>query len=125
MGTALDSFGINMTWLALLVPVSILLLFLYKYSIDTKLTIKELAKDRDLYRSRLWMLMLENGKKHNRYTKANLENDFYKNIKNKIVLLRKDLSETNFDDYQDIKQEILSALKDIESYGEGNDTDKN
>jgi hypothetical protein len=97
----------------------------YKYTIDTKITITELRKDRDIYRNKLWVLIKRGDKLKEEFIVANSSNTLYKNLKQKISLLRNDLAETDFENYENIKDEILKALKDIDSYGEGNDKSKN
>lgn len=99
----------------------IILLFLiicivfYKYHIDTKLTIDSLIKDRNQFRTHAWNLLNRRNIENN-----NIKNNDtpYQQLKLKIKMLKDDLSETDFANFDNIKDEILSALDEIDSYGE-------
>ena len=45
----------------------------------------------------------------------------YINLKNKIKRLESDIQDTDFNNFDNIKDELLSALKQIDSYGDEND----
>ena len=45
----------------------------------------------------------------------------YINLKNKIKRLESDIQDTDFNNFDNVKDELLSALKQIDSYGDGND----
>lgn len=110
--------------LSFLVVYLLTLLVWYKYSIDTRLTIQSIKEDRDKYRNQLWQ-MIKGLDKEREFYQNKQNNTMYKDLKEKINILHKDLSETDFDSYANIKKEILLALKQIDSYGENNDTGKN
>lgn len=124
-------------------------IIVYKYHIDTQLTIKELRSDRDKYRMTLadkinrespeiikyidnkpagtihkFMSVASNNIVSNNKTNESTNNFLYNNLKEKISKLYKDVEDTDFTTYENIKYEILSALKDIDSYGESNDKSK-
>lgn len=107
----------------LLVSILFLSLVFYKYSIDTGQTIKELRVDRDTYRKKTWdiMKLLEKERKHYKEQKLQESSAAYVNLKNKIKSLQKDIEETDFNTFENVKEEIVSALKQIDSYGEQND----
>lgn len=96
-------------------------LVVFKYTIDTQMTIKDLVKDRNQFRSHAWRLLQDNNlKKKNPIS----EDTPYQQLKEKISLLKKDLNDTDFSTFDNIKEEILSALEEIDSYGETNDKSK-
>ena len=95
-------------------------LVFYKYKIDTSLTIKELKVDRDTYRNTVWNFMknLDRERKKVKETNAQQNNLAYLNIKQKIKVLHDDVLETDFSTSKEIKEDLLFALKNIESYGD-------
>jgi hypothetical protein len=98
-----------MTYILLIILLIFSLVFI-KYHIDTKDTIKNLKIDRDKYRALYWQEFIN---KDNR----NKMNWLYKNIKEQIAELIKDLKDTNFNNYDgDIKHEIIEALSNIDDY---------
>jgi hypothetical protein len=98
-----------MTYVVLFLLVITLLVF-FKYHIDTKDTIKDLKKDRDKYRHLYWTEFV------NKDTRAKM-NWLYKNIKDQIAELIKDLKDTDFNNYDgDIKYEVIQALTQIDDY---------
>ena len=104
----------------LLITLSIMSLIFFKYVIDTKSTIKELSIDRDKYRKLAWQAHI------NKDVDKKL-NWLYKNIKDQMALLIKDLNDTDFNNYDgDIKYELIESLKNIDDYAttlEQNDMD--
>lgn len=112
-------FSFSLIFLLLIIGL-IGFLVLYKYTIDTRLTIKELKIDRDTYRNSLWNFMkgMDKERKRVRETNAQQNNLAYVNIKNKIKKLHDDIEDTDFKTFENVKEEILSALKDIDSYGD-------
>lgn len=100
----------------LIVVVLLLLIIFKKYSIDTKMTISGIKKDRDAFRNRLWNLM-------EALSKSQKQNDIaYKNVKSRIDILIKDLEDTDFNSFDgDIKIEVINALRDIDFYGDIDD----
>jgi hypothetical protein len=42
----------------------------------------------------------------------------YTNLKKKIKKLHDDIEDTDFTTFENVKEEILSSLKDIDSYGD-------
>lgn len=96
----------------------IIALVVFKYHIDTKLTIAELKKDRDQFRSHAWRLIRESDKQRN---DLEVSRSPYHDLKQKINQLSKDLSETDFESFDNIKDEIINALTEIDSYGESID----
>lgn len=81
-----------------------------KYIIDTRSTIKTLTFERNLYRSIAWKSRV------NKDSSQKL-NWLYKNIKKQMLVLIKDIEDTDFNNYDgDIKKEILNALNNIDSY---------
>ena len=104
----------------LLITLSIMSLIFFKYVIDTKSTIKELSIDRDKYRKLAWQAHI------NKDVDKKL-NWLYKNIKDQMALLIKDLNDTDFNNYDgDIKYELIESLKSIDDYAttlEQNDMD--
>jgi hypothetical protein len=95
--------------------LALTLLVFYKYHIDTQITIKEITKDRNQFRANMWKF-INSRTKEIEYQK-NFVNP-YNALKLKIAKLSKDIEETEFKDFDNVKEEILSALKDIDSYGE-------
>jgi site-specific DNA-adenine methylase len=104
----------------LLITLSIMSLIFFKYVIDTRSTIKELAIDRDKYRKLAWQAHI------NKDVDKKL-NCLYKNLKDQIDLMIKDLNDTDFNNYDgDIKYELIESLKSIDDYSttlEQNDMD--
>ncbi len=83
-----------------------------KYIIDTNATIKELKAERDKFRAISW-------KSHINKDSGQKLNWLYKNLKSQIQTLIDDLKATNFNEYKgNIKEDILSALKNIDSYAD-------
>lgn len=94
-------------------------LVFYKYTIDTGITIKALKIDRDSYRNRVWNAIkgMDRERKMVRETNAQQNNLAYVNLKKSIKALHDDILETDFSTHQNVKDDILSALKEIDSYG--------
>ena len=90
----------------------------FKYTIDTKSTIKELKKDRDKYRILFFNKLSSEDK-----NRVIIGKDIYKEVKDNINTLVEDLKNTDFNNFDNIKDEVISALENIESYGVPNDTD--
>jgi predicted nuclease with TOPRIM domain len=109
----------SLTFLMLLVSLMVGLV-IYKYTIDTRLTIKELKKDRDTYRNNIWNFMKGMDKERKRMEQINEQtnNLAYTNLKKKIKKLHDDIEDTDFTTFENVKEEILSSLKDIDSYGD-------
>ncbi len=105
--------------IALVVFILIESLVFYKYKIDTSLTIKELRVDRDTYRNSLWNFMkgMDKERKMVKETSAQQNNLAYLNIKQSVKRLHDDLLDTDFSTHENLKEDLLSALKEIESYG--------
>lgn len=100
-----------MTLFLFLLMLFLSLVFI-KYIIDTKSTIKELRLDRDKFRSIAW-------KSHINKDTGQKLNWLYKNIKAQLLEIIKDLEDTDFVKYDgDIKNDIISALKNIDSYSD-------
>jgi hypothetical protein len=98
----------------IIVLILVCLIF-YKYHIDTKLTIKELNGDKNKYRSQMWRIINDRDRQVKHIN--NLQNP-YNDIKIKVNKLRDDLKETEFSDFDNIKEEIISALDQIDFYGD-------
>lgn len=96
----------------------IISLVCFKYTIDTKSTIKELKKDRDKYRILFFNKLSSEDK-----NRVIIGKDIYKEVKDNINTLVEDLKNTDFNNFDNIKDEVISALENIESYGVPNDTD--
>jgi hypothetical protein len=94
-------------------------LIFYKYTIDTGITIKGLKVDRDTYRNSLWNFMkgIDRERKMVKETNAQQNNLAYINLKKTIKTLHDDILDTDFDTHENVKDDILSALKEIDSYG--------
>jgi len=104
--------------LVLILILFVTLLIFYKYHIDTKLTIREITKDRNQFRANMWKFI------NSRTKEIEYQKNFinpYNDLKVKIAKLSKDIEETEFNNFDNIKEEILAALKDIDSYGEKSD----
>ena len=43
----------------------------------------------------------------------------YINLKNKIKALQEDIQDTDFNNFDNVKDELIAALKQIDSYGDG------
>ena len=95
----------------LIITLIISYLIFFKYFIDKELTIKELKKDVYKYRTLFFQKLEKEGRNEI------IENNMYTIIKTNINRLIQDLSNTNFESYNNIKKEIIFALEDIESYG--------
>lgn len=94
----------------LLSTILITILVFIKYHIDTQSTIKDLKKDRDKYRELYWKEFV------NKDSRGKI-NWLYKNIKEQMSELIKDLKDTDFNNYNgDIKHEIIEALTNIDDY---------
>lgn len=102
-------------YIALLLVIG---LVVFKYHIDTKSTINELIKDRNMFRQHSWTLIKE--KVRNRDEAINASQPYHQ-LKSKIELLIADLNDTDFSNFDDIKKEVISALIEIDSYGDSND----
>lgn len=90
-------------------------LVFYKYHIDTQLTIKEISKDRNQFRSQMWKFI------NNRSKEVDHQKIFtnpYNDLKVKINRLADDIENTDFNSFDNIKDEVLSALREIDSYGD-------
>lgn len=98
--------------------ILIILIVAYKYHIDTKSTIEELIKDRNKFRQHSWGLIKD---KDRRKEVSDKIDQPYHELKAKIGLLINDLTDTNFNDFDNIKEEVLSALSEIDSYGDNVD----
>lgn len=97
----------------LLVALIFLLIVFKKYSIDTGLTIAELKKDKDYFRNTLWNRLYFLNKE------SKVNDAQYQNVKKRIEILIKDIEETDFNNFDgDAKYELISALKEIEFYGD-------
>jgi site-specific DNA-adenine methylase len=95
---------------ALLVFILMFILVFIKYYIDTQDTIKNLKIDRDKYRKLYWQEFI------NKDSRGKM-NWLYKNIKEQISELIKDLKDTDFQNYDgDIKHEVIEALNSIDDY---------
>jgi|Laugrefabdmm15sn_1035127.scaffolds.fasta_scaffold00230_10 hypothetical protein len=107
----------------LLIFISIFALVFYKYYIDTSLTIKELRVDRDSYRSKHWNTIKSMDRERNENKKKMLQESSaaYINLKNKIRVLQSDIEDTDFNNFDNLKEELVAALKQIDSYGDKND----
>jgi len=95
--------------------ILLLLLVFYKYHIDTKLTIKELNEDKNKYRSQMWRII--NDRERQIKHISNISNP-YNEIKSRVNKLHDDLADTEFSDFDGVKEEILNALKQIDFYGD-------
>jgi len=108
--------------IALLLSIVSLIGFLviYKYTIDTRLTIKELRLYRDTYRNSIWNFMkgMDKERKYMAERNAQQNNMAYLELKKKIKKLHDDIADTDFNSYENVKSEILAALKEIDSYGD-------
>lgn len=87
----------------------------YKYHIDTQLTIKEIEKDRNQFRAQMWKF-INNRTKEIEYQKTFINP--YNDLKLRINKLANDIEDTDFNNFENIKQEVLSALREIDSYGD-------
>ena len=91
----------------LIITLIISYLIFFKYFIDKELTIKELKKDVYKYRTLFFQKLEKEGRNEI------IENNMYTIIKTNINRLIQDLSNTNFEAYNNIKNEIIFALEDI------------
>lgn len=96
----------------------IIILIVWKYHIDTKSTINELIKDRNMFRQHSWTLIKEKVRNKDVVDQAAQP---YHQLKAKINLLIEDLQDTDFANFDNIKEEVISSLQEIDSYGEPND----
>jgi hypothetical protein len=98
----------------------IILIFIigFKYHIDTNMTIQEIKKDRDRYRKMFSNKIEQDGEQK---TSMNKFEKMYKELKTNLDKIIVDLKDTDFETYPNIKEEFISALIDIESYGNPND----
>ncbi len=112
-----------MTYFAIFLLVFILIfaLVFYKYVIDTSQTIKSLKVDRDTFRKNNWNLMklIDKEREHHKSQRLQESSAAYINLKDKIKLLQADIQDTDFSNFDNIKEELIAALKQIDSYGEG------
>lgn len=67
------------------------------------------------------MRLIDKERQHYKDQKLQESSAAYVNLKNKIKSLQKDIEETDFNTFENVKEEIVSALKQIDSYGEQND----
>lgn len=107
----------------LLIFIFIFSVVFYKYFIDTTQTIKHLAIDRDTFRKSNWNLMklIDKEREYHKSQMLQESSAAYINLKNKIKRLESDIQDTDFNNFDNVKDELLSALKQIDSYGDGND----
>lgn len=103
--------------------IVVILLIFYKYRIDMRKNLLEMTIDRDSYRNRTWNLTKNMGKNEEDIEKqvSSASSIPYINLKKKIKELKNDLKETDFSNENNIKNDIILALENIESYGESND----
>ena len=101
--------------------IFIFALVFYKYVIDTTQTIKELSVDRDTFRKNNWRLMklIDKEREHHKSQMLQESSAAYVNLKNKVKLLQADIQDTDFNNFDNIKDELIAALKEIDSYGDG------
>jgi hypothetical protein len=104
----------------LVIFIVIFSLVFYKYFIDTTQTIKALAVDRDTFRKNNWNLMKLIDKEREQHKSQMLQESSaaYINIKNKIKILQADIQDTDFNNFDNVKDELIAALKQIDSYGD-------
>jgi hypothetical protein len=91
----------------------------FKYRIDKNLTIKEIKIDRDRYRKMLSNFIEKEGQDQ---TNSHHFEKRYNDLKIRISNFTKDVEETDFDTYPNIKEEFISSLRDIEIYGDTSDS---
>jgi hypothetical protein len=93
----------------------------FKYVIDTNQTIKALSLDRDTFRKNNWNLMklIDKERKHHKDQMLQESSAAYINLKNKIKMLQLDIEDTDFNNFDNVKDELVAALKQIDSYGDG------
>jgi hypothetical protein len=104
----------------LLIFIFIFSVVFYKYYIDTSQTIKALAIDRDTFRKNNWNLMKLVDKERENHKSQMLQESSaaYLNLKNKIKMLQLDIEDTDFNNFDNVKDELIAALKQIDSYGD-------
>ncbi len=111
-----------MTYLVvfLLIFIFIFSVVFYKYYIDTSQTIKALSIDRDTYRKNSWNLMklIDKEREHHKSQMLQESSAAYLNLKNKIKMLQLDIEDTDFNNFDNVKDELIAALKQIDSYGD-------
>lgn len=71
-----------------------------------------------MFRQHSWTMIKEKARKKEATDQINQP---YHQLKEKIGLLIKDLEDTDFSNFDGIKQEVISALSEIDSYGDSND----
>lgn len=93
----------------------------YKYHIDTLQTIRSISLDRDTFRKNNWNLMktIDKEREHHKSQMLQESSAAYINLKNKIKKLQEDIQDTDFNNFDNIKDELVAALKQIDSYGDG------
>ena len=106
MGATLDTYAIIFLLLSLFLSLS---LFLVLFNL--KLTIKVLKKEILRYKK---IIVSYQTKEAN--FKNNADLSLYQNIKKNINVLKNDLIETDFNNFDSIKEEIILALEEIDYY---------
>lgn len=105
----------------LLIFIFIFSIVFYKYTIDTGQTIKSLSIDRDTFRKNNWNLMklIDKERQYHKDQMLQESSAAYINLKNKIKMLQLDIQDTDFNNFDNVKDELIAALKQIDSYGDG------
>ena len=79
-----------------------------------------MAIDRDTFRKNNWNLMKLVDKERENHKSQMLQESSaaYLNLKNKIKMLQLDIEDTDFNNFDNVKDELIAALKQIDSYGD-------
>lgn len=65
------------------------------------------------------MKLIDKEREHFKKQQLQESSAAYLNLKEKVKLLQADIQDTDFSNFDNIKEELVSALKQIDSYGEG------
>ncbi len=79
-----------------------------------------MSVDRDTFRKNNWNLMKLVDKERENHKSQMLQESSaaYLNLKNKIKMLQLDIEDTDFNNFDNVKDELIAALKQIDSYGD-------
>ena len=91
---------------------SLLILLLILYSVNLNLTVKVLKKEIFRYKKIIFNSQI----KEKNFTNGVSDNDKYNSLRKNVYDLMTDLKDTDFSNYEDVKNDLLLALENIDRY---------
>ncbi len=64
------------------------------------------------------MKLIDKEREHHKSQMLQESSAAYLNLKNKIKMLQLDIEDTDFNNFDNVKDELIAALKQIDSYGD-------